>query len=227
MFRALGFSAFLAGLSAAFVLTLTQVFWVTPLILEAEAYEEAAVAGAPDRAENPDKGRDVGAALPRYDRPRVLATAVGNAILGIGYGLILTGLYAWRRPQGMAQGLVWGLAGFAVFFAAPSLGLLPELPGDFAAELGARQSWWLATALCTAGGLGLAFLEERRPLRLLGGLLLALPHLIGAPHPALGGGPAPEILRVQFRLATLLSNALFWALLGVVSAALFRRFYHE
>ena len=184
MFRALGFSALLAGLSAAFVLTLTQVLWVTPLILRAEAYEAAAVAGAPDRAEHPEEGREAGAALPRYDWPRVLATAAGNAILGIGYGLILTGLYAWRRPKGLAQGLAWGLAGFAAFFAAPSLGLPPELPGDLAAELGARQSWWLATALCTAGGLGLAILEERRPLRLLGGLLLALPHLIGAPHPA-------------------------------------------
>lgn len=222
MFRALGFSAFLAGLSAASLLTLTQALWVTPLILQAEVYEEAAASGAPEPTENRDGGTD--AWRPETGWPRLLATAAGNGILGIGYGLMLTGLYAWRRPKGTAQGLAWGLAGFAIFFAAPGLGLPPELPGDFAAELGARQAWWLATALCTAGGLGLVCLQEHRPLRILGGMLLALPHLIGAPHPPLSGGLAPETLRVQFRLATLLSNALFWGVLGGVSAAAFRRF---
>lgn len=220
MFRALTFSAVLAGISAASLLTLAQAFWVTPLILQAESYEEAAVSGAP--AENPVVGLDAWRLGTGW--PRLLATAAGNGLLGIGYGLMLTGLYAWRRPKGMAQGLAWGLGGFVAFFAAPGSGLPPELPGDYAAELGARQAWWLATALCTAGGLGLVCLQEHRPLRILGGLLLALPHLVGAPHPPLSGGLAPETLRTQFRLATLLSNALFWGVLGGVAAAAFRRF---
>ncbi|UQN12102.1 CbtA family protein [Methylococcus capsulatus] len=222
MFRALAFSAVLAGLSAASVLTLAQAFWVTPLILDAEVYEEAAAAGMPEPAETPDGAFD--AWRPETGWPRLLATAAGNCLLGIGYGLMMTALYAWRRPKGMTQGLAWGLAGFVVFFAAPGLGLPPELPGDFAAELGARQSWWLATALCTTGGLALLGLQERRVLRLLGVLLLALPHLVGAPHPPVSGGLAPETLRGQFRLATLLSNALFWGMLGGVSAVAFRRF---
>lgn len=224
MFRSLVFAAALAGFSAASALTLTQALWVTPLILEAETYEDAAASLAPvahgDHAESEDAWQ------PENGGARLLATSIGNGVLGMGYGLMLTGLYTWRRPSGAAQGLAWGLAGYAIFFAAPGLGLPPELPGTAAAELGARQSWWLATAACTAGGLGLMFLQQRGPLRILGGALLAAPHLIGAPHPALGGSLAPETLQTQFRLATLFCNALFWALLGVVSAAAFRRFHH-
>jgi cobalt transporter subunit CbtA len=216
------FSAVLAGLLAASALTLTQALWVTPLILQAEVYEDAADAIAPAPAEHHD---DAEAWQPENGWPRLVATAAGNGILGIGYGLILTGLYAWRRPSGAAQGLAWGLAGYAVFFAAPGLGLPPELPGSAAAELTARQSWWLATAAGTSIGLGLLCLQPRWPLRAAGGLLLAAPHLIGAPQPAVTGSLAPEDLQTRFRLATLLCNALFWSLLGVFSAAAFRRFH--
>jgi cobalt transporter subunit CbtA len=217
------FSAVLAGLLAASALTLTQALWVTPLILQAEVYEDAADAIAPAPAEHHDDGAE--AWQPENGWPRLLATSAGNGILGIGYGLILTGLYAWRRPSGAAQGLAWGLAGYAVFFAAPGLGLPPELPGSAAAELGARQSWWLATAASTSVGLGLMFLQTRWPLRVAGGLLLIAPHMIGAPQPAAASSLAPEDLQTQFRLATLLCNALFWSLLGVFSAAAFRRFH--
>jgi cobalt transporter subunit CbtA len=223
MFRSMVFSAVLAGLLAASALTLTQALWVTPLILQAEEYEDAAAAIALAPAEHHDDGAE--AWQPENGWPRLLATAAGNGILGIGYGLILTGLYAWRRPSGAAQGLAWGLAGYAVFFAAPGLGLPPELPGSAAAELTARQSWWLATAASTAIGLGLLCLQTRWPWRAAGGLLLIAPHLLGAPQPAAAGSLAPEDLQTQFRLATLLCNALFWSLLGVLSAAAFRRFH--
>ena len=51
------------------------------------------------------------------------------------------------------DGLLWGLAGFVVFTAAPGLGLPPELPGMPVAPLTARQTLWIATAAATAGGL--------------------------------------------------------------------------
>src|SRR3974390_3265881 len=41
------------------------------------------------------------------------------------------------------EGLMWGLAGFAVFTLAPGLGLPPELPGVPAAPLLSRQLWWV------------------------------------------------------------------------------------
>ncbi|MGV8769566.1 CbtA family protein, partial [Pseudomonas aeruginosa] len=53
------------------------------------------------------------------------------------------------------QDLLWGLAGYAVFCLAPSLGLTTELPGTAAADLVQRQYWWIATAAATAVGLAL------------------------------------------------------------------------
>jgi adenosylcobinamide kinase/adenosylcobinamide-phosphate guanylyltransferase len=49
--------------------------------------------------------------------------------------------------------MFWGLAGFAVFTLAPGLGLPPELPAMPAADLLARQVWWIGTAAATAIGL--------------------------------------------------------------------------
>jgi len=37
------------------------------------------------------------------------------------------------------------------------------------------------------------------------------------------GSLAPETLQAQFRVASTLSNAIFWLLLGLVSAGAFRR----
>ena len=54
------------------------------------------------------------------------------------------------------SGLAWGLGGFIAFFAAPSLGILPQLPGVAGAALESRQFWWVATVLCTGTGLFLA-----------------------------------------------------------------------
>ena len=49
----------------------------------------------------------------------------------------------------------WGLAGFAAFTLAPNLGLPPELPAMPAADLLARQAWWIGTVVATAAGLAL------------------------------------------------------------------------
>ena len=81
-------------------------------------------------------------------------TVAANILTAIGFALLLTGVYAIRGRQVMwREGLLWGLAGFVVFTAAPGLGLPPELPGMAVAELTARQTWWIATAAATAGGL--------------------------------------------------------------------------
>jgi len=224
MFRSLLLVASLAGLAASGVLTWAQEQWVTPLIVQAEIFEEAAAAHDPSGAAETGTGT---AWAPANRGERLLATGVANGIMGIGYALMLAGLFAWRRPSGAAQGLAWGLAGFAVCFAAPSLGLPPELPGAEAAELSARQAWWLATAVATALGLGLCVTRNRLIWRGLGLGLLILPQVLGAPEPVIAGSLAPESLQAQFRLATLLTNGLFWALLGVFSALAFRRFCRD
>jgi cobalt transporter subunit CbtA len=201
-----------AGLLAALGLTLVQARWVTPLILEAETYESSVLASnAHEHNETATQVESIWS--------RTAGTALANATMGLGYGLILGGLYLLRRPSGLMQGAAWGLAGYTVFFAAPSLGLPPDLPGTETADLSMRQHWWLGTVLATGTGLGLLFLQARRSLRALGLTLLILPHWLGAPHPAIAAGLAPEALQTHYRVATFVCNALFWLLLGTLAYA--------
>jgi predicted cobalt transporter CbtA len=60
-------------------------------------------------------------------------------------------------------------------------------------------------------------------LRVLGLVLIVAPHFVAAPHPEAAGSLAPEALQAQFRVASTLSNATFWLLLGLVSAGAFRK----
>lgn len=216
MFNRILFSAAVAGLLAAFSLTAVESFFVTPLILEAEKYEDAAEHSMPHEEHRH-------AWQPENGWQRTLATAASNGVMGIGYSLILCGIFALRKTPTLMQGIGWGLAGYCVFFAAPAIGLHPELPGTSAALLSSRQYWWLGTAAATALGLGLMILQRKNALRAAGALLLFLPHIIGAPHPPVTANLAPELLQMRFRTTAIFSNALFWLLLGVLSAALTRR----
>jgi cobalt transporter subunit CbtA len=220
-FKHIVFSALPAGIVAALLLSMLQIFWVTPLILQAETYEVAAEAVHHEHAIDP--GLDEMAWQPEDGWQRTLSTAGSNIVMAVGFALMLTGAYSLRNPSGTGRGLAWGLAGYAVFFAAPAIGLPPDLPGTTAADLMVRQYWWLGTVVATAGGLGLVFLQGNWPLRMAGVLLLLMPHLLGAPQPEVDESLAPALLQNQFRWASALSNAAFWMVLGVLSALIFNR----
>ncbi len=81
----------------------------------------------------------------------------------------------------------------------------------------------LATVIGTAGGMALIVLDRQRYLKLAGVALLAVPHLVGAPHAESGAALAPADLARRFVFATAWTNGLFWLLLGSVSAWIFRR----
>jgi cobalt transporter subunit CbtA len=231
MFREILLAAGVAGLLAALMLTLTQTLWITPLILQAETYEDAAESATAvttqqhRESHEHEHHHDASEWKPSDGLQRALFTLVSNIVMGVGYALLLIGVYTlWRRPNNIAEALLFGLAGFAVFFGAPGLGLPPELPGTEAAELAARQQWWIGTAIATAIGLALLCAQNNWILRALGGAVLLAPHLIGAPHLATESSLAPVELQTQFRLATVISNAVFWLLLGAVSAFALRKF---
>lgn len=231
MFKQIAHSAGFSGLLAALLLTLLQAIWVTPLIIEAEGYEggDSSEMLAHDHAEADEAAGhshshgDDEAWAPEDGLERTLYTALSNLVVAIGFALILCGLYSLRPPQQLWHGLLWGLAGFAVFSLAPSLGLPPELPGTAAADLLLRQYWWIATAACTAVGLALLIFARGWPLKLLGLALLPLPHLVGAPHPQEHSSLAPAALQDTFISSALLVNAAFWVALGLLSSWLFRR----
>lgn len=240
MIKRIAQTAGFAGLLAAIVLTLLQSLWVTPLILQAETYENAApavevatghkhadAAVAHDHEHDHEHGaghsHDGQAWAPEDGWQRVLSTGLSNLVVAVGFALMLAGLFTLRAPGRAWQGLLWGLGGFATFSLAPSAGLPPELPGTAAADLLLRQYWWIGTAAATAVGLGLLVFGRHVALRIGGVLLLALPHLIGAPQPAVHESLAPAALADEFVLASLLTNALFWSALGLAAAWFFAR----
>ena len=218
--RTAGFS----GLLAALLLTLLQSFWVAPLILQAETYESSAPAAHHEHgSEVPAHEHSAEAWSPEDGWQRVLATTGGNLVVAVGFALVLAALYSLRAPTRASTGALWGLAGFAVFCLAPTLGLPPELPGTAAADLGQRQAWWVGTASATALGLALLVFARHGLLKVLGAVLLVIPHVLGAPQPEVHQSLAPQALETQFKLASWLTNAAFWLALGLLSAWLFRR----
>lgn len=235
MFKRIAQTAGFAGLFAALVLTLLQSLWVTPIILEAETYESS-TAPATEQTQTShqhEHASALAAAAPHHHDTeawspedgwqRTLATGLSNLVVAVGFALMLAGLFTLRAPNKTWQGLLWGFAGFATFCLAPAAGLPPEVPGTAAAEIVQRQSWWIGTALATATGLALLAFAGHWTLRAAGLVLLSVPHLIGAPQPEAHSSLAPEALTEQFILASLLTNALFWATLGLASAWIFSR----
>lgn len=170
-----------------------------------------------------------GAWEPRDGFERNAYTAAANILTAIGFALLLAGFFAVRSGTIGAsvswhEGLLWGLAGFAVFTLAPGLGLPPELPGVPAAPLLSRQIWWLAAVLATAGGLALIAFRRSVPAAIAGVILLTLPHLIGAPELANIETTVPSSLTHQFVTAVTVTSLVFWTLLGGLTSAVFARF---
>lgn len=232
MFRRLLTVALLAGLAAGFLVTALQMTQVWPLILAAETFEDVA----------PTQGHHHGAAAdaaahaahveawaPQDGAERMAFTLLFNLLAGVGFALLINaGLALARaagRPVDPLTGLLWGLAGFAAFALAPALGLPPELPGMPAADLLARQVWWGATVIATLAGIALLALPRRLVPALFGLALIAVPHVVGAPHPDLAeASRVPPALAAQFVAASLVSAAVFWAALGALSGWLQRRY---
>ena len=216
-FNKIFLTALLSGGIAGLFLAGLQHFTVVPMILEAETYETAddgeAEADHADEAWAPEDGAE-----------RTFYTVTNSVIVGIGFGLLLAAGYALRGSVTWRKGIVWGFAGFAAFQLAPALGLPPELPGDAAAGLAQRQMWWLLTVIVTAAGLWIIAFQPKRYLKLFGVALLVLPHIFDAPRPEVHEGLAPEELRTAFVFTSLLTNAIFWVLLGVLSAYFFDKF---
>lgn len=227
MVRRIVLTALAAGAIAGLFMWAIQVVKVVPLIHQAEAYEqhaEATPAHSHDAA-TPGHSHDGDAWEPAEGFERHAFTLLADLIVGVGFGFILVGVIALRgRDVTWRQGIAWGLAGFAAFYAGPSLGLPPELPGMAAADLAGRQVWWLFTAAATAGGLAMASFGRNAVSVLSGVLLVLIPHLIGAPthHPE--GGPLPAVLAAEFAVASLVTVQLFWIVLGGFTGYFYGRF---
>ena len=214
-------SALLAGLIAGLGVTLLQSFTTTPLIALAETYEQAAPAAAHahDHTQAPENGW-----APADGLERLYFTALANVIAGVGFAFVLVAcLTLWSGKANGKAGVVWGMAGFAVFTLAPSLGLAPELPAMNAGGLVARQLWWIFAAAATAAGLWLMVFSEK-PLAAAAGIAaLALPHIVGAPHPHDLSTQIPPELAARFAAGSIATSAAFWACIGWLAGTIYGR----
>jgi len=202
-------AALVAGLLAGAFATAAQTVRVIPLILAAEAYEDKDTHSEEAHAEHAE------AWAPRDGWERTFFTFVSNLVVGVAFSLLLTAaIMLLNQPVSMATGLLWGAGGFAVFVLAPNFGLPPELPGMAAGDLVARQVWWFATVAMTAAGL-LIFAFRRSFAWMLAGLaLIVAPHVYGAPRPVSHDSAVPAGLAADFVMATIVTSALFWLVLG-------------
>jgi cobalt transporter subunit CbtA len=243
-FRSIVFASVIAGFIVGLIVTVVQQFGTVPLILKAEVFEKAAethqhdapaaaqpAAAGHDHADHDHAAHDHGAGAwePRDGFERNAYTAAANILTAIGFALLLAGFFAVRSGATGAivswhEGLLWGLARFAVFTLAPGLGLPPELPGVPAASLLSRQIWWLAAVLATAGGLAMIVFRRSVPAAIAGVILLTLPHLIGAPELSNIETNVPSSLTHQFVTAVTMTSLVFWTLLGGLTSAVLARF---
>lgn len=228
MFRIFIFAALLAGGAAGILLTAVQQFQVSPLILAAEKFEAPAETHhtheAPAQSQDHSHGHDAAAWSPADGGERILFTLFSNVLAGIGFALIILAGMNLRDHSGWQKGLLWGLAGYLIFFIAPSLGLHPKVPGSTGAPLAEQQLWWVSTVAVSAGGLALLAFGRNLLLRVMAIILLAMPHLFGAPLPEVASSLVPQQLTNDFILATTIANAVFWIVLGSL-AGLFLQFF--
>jgi cobalt transporter subunit CbtA len=210
VFRTIVFVAAVAGAAAGLALTAIQHISTVPLILKAETFE-----AKPTPAHDAAGAHDHEGWSPADGFERIAYTMLANVVGATGLGLLLValseiggGLAGWRH------GMFWGIGGFAAFTLAPSLSLPPELPGMPSADLFARQMWWIATVVLTAGGLALVAFQRALWGAVLGVVLVVAPHLVAVPQPASFETPVPHDLAQRFVTGVVVSGFVFWVLLG-------------
>ncbi len=242
MFGRILWPALGAGCAAGLVLAVLQVFLTTPIILLAESFETAAYdMPAPSlmpAAYRLDQDAQLwlahgtahadeeegGSFMPEDGLERTVYTTLTAVLTGVGFALLLVSAMTLKGGAVTPKlGLAWGACGFVTVALAPSLGLPPELPGSAAADIVSRQIWWGGTAVATAAGLWAIFFAEGRLWLAAGIALIAFPHILGAPHAAEFASRAPAELAGHFVSASLVSSAVFWAVLGSVAGALMQR----
>ena len=245
------FTGFIAGI----LVTGAQILRVTPLIFQAETYELGEVAVPHTHVasgishqhnlngDSLDKHLQIKDVhdiqnlasidqeqswAPADGMERTFYTLVSNIITAIAFSLMLVAVYLLRgKPVNYVSGLLWGAAGFAVFSGSPALGLPPELPGMTAAALESRQIWWVGTVIATATGIGLLIESKTILLKFIAAVLIAVPHIIGAPHPHVFESNVPAELSAQFAVASLLTSVFFWMVLGAVSGYFYQKLVLE
>ncbi len=225
-------AALIAGMAAGLIYGGVQHVRTTPLILAAEVFETApahdhgaAAATTTPEAVAPAHTHEEEEWAPADGWQRTLSTLIASMITGAGFALLLAGVSLLTAfPITAKNGLIWGLCGFLAVTVAPGAGLYPELPGMPAADLISRQVWWVATIVAT--GAGIFLVATRRELLWLAAavVLIALPHIIGAPQPVSHETAVPAGLAASFATNTIAASAVLWCLIGLFLSFAMQKF---
>ena len=221
MFQKFLITSLFAGAAAGLIAGILQLIFVHPVLLHAELYESGQLVhfGAEAVSAHPD--------LPGFDVVRDVMSVVFTMLTYTGYTLILVALMSIAEERGAQidgrTGILWGIAGFVTVHFAPGLTLAPEVPGAAAADVGARQVWWWSTVV--AAGIAMWLLAFGRNWRMWGVavILLAAPHLIGAPEPDIFTGPVPTELGALFAARAFGVGLVAWVLVGSFAGYFWQR----
>ncbi len=235
-------SALFAGLVAGLIAVLLQWSLMESLILEGEAYETGAkthfagVPGMSDHAhtgsEPADHTHDVGAAAAAEEAPEDLVKRFSLAFFAdfttfVAWSLLLVAGFAtaekYGQRIGVKDGVLWGIAGFAAIHIMPGIGLAPELPGQPAADLQARQLWWAGTALAAVAGFAMLAYGRNLLWVAIGLALLVVPQLIGAPRLDEFTGVAPPELSGEYVARSYAVAMATWVVLGLTAGYFWNR----
>ena len=238
LFRNIIITAFFTALIAGVLLGTMQSFSTSKIIYAAEKYEV-------EEATDNHHAHDTATAhhheseewSPKDGVERVGLTFFADILIAFGHSLLLTSFMAliflkFGKPEiTWRSGLIIGIGGYLSFYLATVIGLPPEVPGTVAADLHARQIWWTLTIVMTIIGLSVIYLAPSAS-KLLGLVLIAIPHIIGAPHPETHGFlnqdpsaiSALSQLEHQFLIATAGVNLVYWLAIGLFSGLFANRF---
>ncbi|RLQ87489.1 CbtA family protein [Notoacmeibacter ruber] len=220
MFTRLITSAVFAGAGAGLIAALLQLTFVQPVLLHAELYESGQLVhfGAEAVSAHPDLGG--------LDLMRDGLSVLFSMLLYTGYALLLLPLMAIAEQRGQSldgkTGLIWGAIGFLVIQFAPGFTLAPEVPGVAAADVFARQFWWVGTVVAAGVAAGLIAFTRSWFAWIGAAVLLLAPHLIGAPEPESFAGPVPPEIAALFAARAFGVALVGWALLGAFAAYFWR-----
>ncbi|WP_119391861.1 CbtA family protein [Taklimakanibacter lacteus] len=234
-------AALLAGIAAGLFYGAIQHVRLTPLILEAEKYENAGDGHSHDHgaaatnttteqaplaaAESAGEGE---AWAPADGAERTLYTFLSSIVAAAGFAAVLagvsllTGLRITRH-----NGILWGLAGFLAVNVATAASLPPELPGMPAGDLLVRQVWWVGAIAAT--GIAIWLFTQRTEIwaKVAAVVLVALPHIIGVPMPPTHESAVPAVISAAFAANTIAAAALMWLAIGGFLGVAMDRFVKE
>ncbi len=208
----------LTALISGSFLTFLQSQKVIPLILQAEQFEGGPIISyeSENIHGNHQHIEEAGHPQPATIEARLIKTWVMNSVICTVWVLSIMIMLLLHKKNRWYDGVSMGLIGFYSLFAAPALGLHPELPGATAAPLEARQFWWLLVAGSSFIGLNMMIYKGKVWVRFVGFTLILIPFVYHPPAAEIFGGSAPFLLAKQFTVYVWLTNLLSWLFTGLL-----------